>query len=124
MFASKQANHNNNKTDKHCSSGLHNNLSRLQALSAEVSNAGAVSGGEVDQSTLYNRHRRLTSLYSSYGPDAAAIVEARNMASKRKPGPAGPGAPSTGKGPSSLFIFSEDNWVAALAAAAFAVDDG
>lgn len=83
---------------------------RLQALSAEVSNAGAVSGGEVDPSTLYNRRRRLTSLYSSYGPEAAAITEARNMASKRKMGPQ-LGTPTTGKGPSSLFIFSDDNFI-------------
>lgn len=94
------------------------NFKSLQALSAEVSNVGAVSGsgagGEVD-SSAYNRHRRLTSLYSSYGPEAAAIMEARNMASKRKPpvGPAGLSGlgGSGGSGPSSLFIFSDDNFI-------------
>src|SRR5699024_3425739 len=84
-------------------------ISSLQALSAEVTNVGAVSG-EADESTIYNRHRRLTSLFSSYGPEAAAIVEARNMASKRKAGPQ-TGAPTSGKGPSSLFIFSDDNFI-------------
>nr|XP_046908932.1 voltage-dependent calcium channel type A subunit alpha-1-like isoform X17 [Dermatophagoides farinae] len=92
----------------------------LQALSAEVSNVGAVSGegvgagGEVDPS-VYNRHRRLTSLYSSYGPEAAAILEAQKMASKRKPPAGQPGtigsSGGTGKGPSSLFIFSDDNFI-------------
>lgn len=107
----------------------------LQALSAEVSNVGAVSGesvqigagGEFDPN-FFNRHRRLTSLYSSYGPEAAAILEAQKMASKRKPpgGQSGGGqlggvggsgggiggiGGSSGKGPSSLFIFSDDNFI-------------
>lgn len=84
---------------------------RLQALSAEVTNTGALSGGvgEADPSTFYNRRRRLTSLYSSYGPEAAAVIEARNMASKRKTGPQA--GSNSGKGPSSLFIFSDDNFI-------------
>lgn len=77
-----------------------------------MTNAGG--GNEIDPST-YDRRRRLTSLYSAYGPEAAAIVEARNMASKKKPagGATNPGATPTSneKGPTSLFLLSEENFI-------------
>ncbi len=65
--------------------------------------SGAVegSGGYSGQS-----HRRLTALYNSYGAETAAITEARNMAKRKGPQPTG-----AGQGPTSLFIFSDDNFI-------------
>ncbi len=65
--------------------------------------SGAVegSGGYSGQS-----HRRLTALYNSYGTETAAIAEARNMAKRKGPQPT-----DAGKGPTSLFIFSDDNFI-------------
>ncbi|RWS16655.1 hypothetical protein B4U79_09381, partial [Dinothrombium tinctorium] len=67
----------------------------LQALSVEAN--GAVESG-------VGSGRRLTALYENYGSGPKALTDAQKM-SKRK------GVPTTegGKGPSSLFIFSEDN---------------
>jgi voltage-dependent calcium channel N type alpha-1B len=70
-------------------------------LSAEVSGAVEGSGGYSGQS-----HRRLTALYNSYGSETAAIAEARNMAKRKGPQPT-----DAGKGPTSLFIFSDDNFI-------------
>lgn len=70
-------------------------------MSAEVSGGGEGSGGYSGHS-----HRRLTALYNSYGTETAAIAEARNMAKRKGPQPSG-----AGKGPTSLFIFSDDNFI-------------
>jgi len=47
----------------------------------------------------------LTALYNSYGPAGAALTDAQNMA-KRKGAASG-----DGKGPSSLFLLGEDNFI-------------
>lgn len=61
---------------------------------------GAVEGGP--------RLRRLTALYD-FGPASAALEEVRNNVLKKKL--MQPVTASPSKGPSSLFILSEDNFV-------------
>lgn len=99
---------------------------RLQALSAEVKE-GAVAGGAA--SGEGPRARRLTSLYQTYhggfgsgeggglGGDSDLAEFQKTMASRGMAGAGRPGArgalgPGSGsKGPSSLFIFAEDNFI-------------